>query len=408
MPTHIPKFLRFSEETAKFLATIRPLSSRDNAVLAAVLQSAGCDPDHFGYWWKWFPERVRPASPEWVLDGDMVITAAPDWFEAWKAGTDGLRVSQDDRRPVEGLYGEYISQADQSLRLYSGFVSLPPRLRYLPELLAVLNRQPLADGHNGCENMSEQGVVAAAFTRLGATPIPLYEFPFARAFEDHLDYGLKGPIGRVWGYHFGNAFRRTNPHFERMCAEGVLFSKHEPSFEERFFWLRNKGQWGRDGWSMHTGCVSRVSGLAAAYAGRPCLEIGTSRGHLSAILASQGCFVTTIDAEDRGAKRNLDGLDVEVVIGDAATYLRRETRAFDLITVDLHGNDERTWRRIWPRLKPRLSRGGAMVLYNSHLWKISEFRGETGLRWVMNNCLSGFNTEVFEDPPPGMIVCRRV
>ena len=81
---------------------------------------------------------------------------------------------------------------DQSLRLYSGFVSLPPRLRYLAAMLAVLKRQPLSPEHDGRSNMSEQGVVAAAFSRLGATPIPLAEFPFGRAFEDFLDYGLGG------------------------------------------------------------------------------------------------------------------------------------------------------------------------------------------------------------------------
>ena len=47
-----------------------------------------------------------------------------------------------------------------------------------------------------------------------------------------------------------------------------------------------------------------------------------------------------------------------------------------------------------------------MVLYNSHLWKIEEFQGETGLRWVAETCLSNFATEVFEDPLPGMVVCR--
>ena len=385
----------------------RALSEEDNAELASVLLSAGCDPFHFGYWWKWFPERVRPAAPEWVLDGDMVITAAPDWFELWRHGFDRLRVSQDDRWPVDNLYGEYVSQVDQSLRLYSGFVSLPPHLRYVPDMLAVLKSQPLAPGHNGCQNMSEQGVMAAAFTRLGATAIPLSEFPFGRAFEDFIDYGLQGPSPHVWGYHFGCAFRGDNPHFQRLCAEGILFSQHEPSLEDRFVWLRNFGQWGRPGWSMHPDCARRIGAAASRYAGRPALEIGTSRGHLTAILASRGCLVTTIDAEDRGAKQNLEGLNVKIVQSDATEYLCSETRStFDFITVDLHGNDEATWRKLWPHLHPRLSRHGTMVLYNSHLWRIREFKKETGLRYVAENCLSKFVTEVFEEPLPGMIVCR--
>ena len=384
-----------------------PLTPAHNPELAQVLLSAGCDPDHFGYWWKWFPERIRPDAPEWVLDGDMVITAAPTWFDAWKNGSDTLRVAQDDRWPAEGLYGEYISQVDLSLKLYSGLISLPPGIRYMPKMLEILTNQPLAREHNGCENMSEQGVVAAAFSQLGAAPIPLSEFPFARAFEDFIDYGFHERAAPVWGYHFGNAFRRDNPHFRRLCDTGVLFSRSDPpSYEERFVWLQNYGPWGRPGWSMHPQCAQRISALASQYAGRPTLEIGTSRGHLTAILASRGCIVTTIDKEDRAARLNLEGLGVEVVQSDAATFLRDESAMYELITVDLHGNDETTWRKLWPLLKPRLSRTGTLVLYNSHLWKIDEFRNETGLSWVANEKLSEFVTEEFETPPPGMIVCR--
>jgi hypothetical protein len=38
-----------------------------------------------------------------VLDGDMVVTAAPEWFDVWKQGTDRLRVTQEDRFPLEAL-----------------------------------------------------------------------------------------------------------------------------------------------------------------------------------------------------------------------------------------------------------------------------------------------------------------
>ena len=126
----------------------------------------------------------------------------PTGSKLWRHGFDRLRVSQDDRWPVDDLYGEYVSQVDQSLRLYSGFVSLPPHLRYVPDMLAVLKSQPLAPGHNGCQNMSEQGVMAAAFTRLGATAIPLSEFPFGRAFEDFIDYGLRGAFTACLGLPF--------------------------------------------------------------------------------------------------------------------------------------------------------------------------------------------------------------
>ncbi len=68
----------------------------DNPPLADALDLAGCPPERFGYWWKWFPARVRPLAPEWVLDGDQTIVGKPPWFDVWAAGYDVVRVSQDD------------------------------------------------------------------------------------------------------------------------------------------------------------------------------------------------------------------------------------------------------------------------------------------------------------------------
>jgi len=399
--SRVRKILAWSTQPVEW----RPLTPRDNPKLTRILLGAGCDPDRFGYWWKWFPERVRPGAPEWILDGDMVVTGAPDWFDAWKDGADRLRVTELGSLPALPVYGEYSSFVKAGVSLYSGLVSLPPDLRYLRKMIAILRKQPLAPDHDGRDNMSEQGVVAAGFRKLGASPIPLSEFPFARAFEDFVDCGPGGPAAHVWGYHFGHAFRRENRHFQRLCAEGTLFTRDEPPAEERFAWLRNFGQWGRPGWSMHPDCARRIGDLARRHAGRPALEIGTSRGHLSAILASHGLALTTVDAADRGAGRNPEGLGVTVIRDEATRYLSLERQTFDFISVDLHGNDEATWRRLWPLLKPRLSKSGTMVLYNSHLWQIPEYRGETGLRWVIENCLSGFVTEVFPTPAPGMVVC---
>ena len=66
-------------------------------------------------------------------------------------------------------------------------------------MLEVLRATPLAYGHDGRNNMSEQGIVACAFDALGAVPIPLSEFPFGRAFEEQLNYGLAGPKPNSWG-----------------------------------------------------------------------------------------------------------------------------------------------------------------------------------------------------------------
>ena len=438
-----------------------PLEPTDNPELAAILTAAGCDPDHFGYWWKWFPERVRPGAPEWILDGDMVVVDPPAWFSAWNSGQDPPRVTQESGRDPSQMteeerskhYGEYGAQVGAS-RLYSGLVSLPPNLRYMEECLAMLRRQPLMSGHNGRENMSEQGVVAAAFGRLGAVPIPLSEFPFANSFKAVLTSGpryprlaialrkiplahalkklrkragragLRVPFGtswsngsfgrgsrkrgaRPWGYHFARAFVSRNAHFERLVAEGEIYWQEDsPPPQKRFTWLRNRGQWGREGWSMHPICVDRIAALAKTHAGKAALEIGTSRGYLAAVIATCGCKLTTIDHEDRGARQNLEGLDVEVVTSGAVAFLSETHALYSLIVVDLHGNDIATWQALWPQLRPRLDRFGTMVLYNSHLWKIPEWQDQTGLLWVAHNALDGLSQQVFEEPSPGMIVCR--
>ncbi len=165
---------------------------------------------------EWFPERVRHNAPEWILDGDMVITDVPLWFDDWFKGVDVLRVSQDDLSETEKIYGNYAAHVRADYKLYSGLISLPPTLTYMNEFVAVLTSQPLKLGHDGRRDMCEQGVVAAAFQSLNAEPIPLNEFPFARAFEEHIDYGKMGNVGHVWGYHFGNAFRMHNPHFDQL------------------------------------------------------------------------------------------------------------------------------------------------------------------------------------------------
>jgi hypothetical protein len=193
-----------------------PVTAADNPALANVLSASGCPPEHYGYWWKWFPERVRPNAPEWILDGDMVITDVPLWFDDWVKGVDVLRVSQDDLSETEKIYGNYAAHVRADYKLYSGLISLPPTLTYMNEFVAVLTSQPLKLGHDGRRDVCEQGVVAAAFQSLNAEPIPLNEFPFARAFEDHIDYGKMGNVGHVWGYHFGNAFRMHNPHFDQL------------------------------------------------------------------------------------------------------------------------------------------------------------------------------------------------
>jgi len=384
-----------------------PVSEQDNPVLAEQLTSADCPPARFGYWWKWFPERVRPEGPEWILDGDMVITGKPAWFDSWVGGHDPVRVAQDDRSAVDSIHGRYARHVDPVKKLYSGLVSLPPRLRYMPELTAVLTKQPLRFGHDGCEDMDEQGVVAATFQQFDAIPIPLSEFPFARALEDFLDYGLQGDHGGGWGFHFGNAFRRENAHFERLTAAGVIFSQPEPSVHERFDWLGGFGQWGIPGWSMPSDNARNVVTRAKAFAGKHVLEIGTSRGRVTAMLAAVGCKVTTVDHQDRGAAVNLAGLDVEVVVDDAVHFLNTTTRTFDLVIFDLHGNSPADWRQYAAPLLSRLAAGGTMIISNAALAQIPEWEEETGVPWFLDNLPAGWSHELDTSTVPGIAMVWR-
>jgi hypothetical protein len=148
------------------------------------------------------------------------------------------------------IYGRYASNVDTDLMLYSGLASLPPGCRYIPLISHVLTKYPLAKGHNGIKDMDEQGVIVAAFEQLRPLPIPLFEFPFCRAFQDFIDYDQNGNIGRVWGYQFGWSFRMKNKHFEQLTIDGTIFSLPQSSLVDRFKWLGNYGQWGIPGWSM--------------------------------------------------------------------------------------------------------------------------------------------------------------
>ncbi|HAS82517.1 MAG TPA: hypothetical protein DCS43_07560 [Verrucomicrobia bacterium] len=385
----------------------QPVTPADNLTLATRLEAAGCPPEHYGYWWKWFPERVRGQGPEWILDGDMVITGAPTWFDQWRTGQDECRVTQDDRWPKDGLYGHYAAYVDNSSRLYSGLIALPPGLYYMPAVEAILGRQPLNFGHDGRRDMCEQGVIAAAFQTIGATPIPLYEFPFARAFEEQVDYGVLGDQGTAWGYHFGNAFRRRNLHFERLTAQGVLFSRTSPlSLLERFAWMKNAGQWGIPGWGMPDDAAVLILEYAQAFIGQTVLELGTSRGRMSAMLASLGCRVTTVDRHDRGARQNLEGLKVTVIVDDAVHYLATTTQTFPLIVIDFHGNAPTQWQTYAPLLQRCLAQPGLLLIDNAVLWKIPEWKEETGVRWFLERLPEGWTVHLHEEPLPGVAVVR--
>lgn len=382
-----------------------PVTPEDNHTLATTLLDADCAPQQFGYWWKWFPERVRPDAPEWVLDGDMVVTGRPTWFQAWLEGRDPLRLTQDDRWPRGEMYGHYAALVDPAQRFYSGLASLPPGLRYMDAVAEVLAEQPLTLPHDGVNSMCEQGVIAAAFQRLGATAIPLHEFPFGRAFQQQLDHGLLGDQGRGWGYHFGAAFRAENHHFTTLEQSGaVLKLNQQPDVVARHAWLGAQAQWGLPGWSTPDGMARLITDYARGYAGCRVLELGTSRGRLAAMLASMGCRVTTIDRHDRGAATNLAALQVTVVRAEAHTWLADCKESFDLILVDLHGNNPEDWAQRGHLLLPRLARDGMLLVSNATLARIPEWREETGVPAFLDTLGPDWTHFVHEVPAPGLAV----
>jgi SAM-dependent methyltransferase len=380
-----------------------PVSEEDNPELACFLIDAGCPPENFGYWWKWFPERVRPDAPEWILDGDMVITGKPDWYQRWVEGKDIVRLSQDDSESP-WIYGKYARLVDTELMLYSGLVSLPPKCRYMPHLAEVLAEQPLSNGHNGKVDMDEQGVIAATFQIMNASPVPLYEFPFCLATEHSIKYGLKGDLGCAWGYHFGRAFVMANALFDFLTIEKIVFSKDDSTLPEKFRWLGNFGQWGIPGWSMTDGCTEIILQYANSFAGKNVLELGTSRGRLTAMLATLGCKVTSVDHHDRGAADNLDGLAVTVVVDDIVHFMNTSNQFFDLVICDMHGNSPRDWERNLKPLMRLVKQGSTLIINNYLLNKIPEWHEEKGVAWFLKQLPRRWNVTLYEDNIPGIAI----
>lgn len=177
-----------------------------------------------------------------------------------------------------------------------------------------------------------------------------------------------------------------------------------PSLLQRFAWLGGSGQWGVPGWSLNdTAAQTIVDHLARRPAARA-LELGTARGRLAAMLAGAGCKLVTVDHQDRGAARNLAGLDVEVIRADAASFLTADRRRFDLIVVDLHGNDPETWRRLRKPLLQRLAPHATLILNNARLHEMPDWREESGVAWFLESLPADWRLTLHPDPLPGLAI----
>jgi len=128
---------------------------------------------------------------------------------------------------------------------------------------------------------------------------------------------------------------------------------------------------------------------------------------MTAMLATLGCQVTTVDYQNRGATENLKGLPVQVVQDDVVKFLSRTTETFDLIVVDLHGNSEADWQRYAKPLLSRLNRSGTLLLDNATLYEIPEWRDETGVRWFLNQLTPDWTVELRTETLPGVAIATR-
>jgi predicted O-methyltransferase YrrM len=155
---------------------------------------------------------------------------------------------------------------------------------------------------------------------------------------------------------------------------------------------------------MPDGCVSIMLEASKPFAGRKVLEIGTSRGRLTAMLASIGCNVTTVDRHDRGAAQNLEGLNVRIIVEEAVNYLRSTSETYEAIVVDLHGNSTAIWRRLGPLILRRLARGGTAILGNATLPEIPEWREETGVPWFLDQLRPPWKFKVHTEHLPGVAI----
>ena len=151
--------------------------------------------------------------------------------------------------------------------------------------------------------------------------------------------------GRRWGYHFWPRLPPRKPVVRTFVRTGEVFDRPDPGTFQSTRWLGDTGQCGASRWSISETMAALILRLAKPYVGRSELEIGTSRGRLTALLAEAGLRMTTLDREDRGAAANLEGLPVTVLREDLVRYLSPRDKTFDLVVIDLHGNTAADWNR---------------------------------------------------------------
>ncbi|MBX3127629.1 MAG: fused MFS/spermidine synthase [Polyangiaceae bacterium] len=114
-------------------------------------------------------------------------------------------------------------------------------------------------------------------------------------------------------------------------------------------------------WRAGLGCHPRAESA---------LVVGLGAGSLARSLASRGVRITAVELDPRVvevARRHFGLPDsVEVVVADARAALRRETRRFDLVLLDVYRGESFPWhlatRQALSELRGRLSSRGCLVI----------------------------------------------
>jgi protein-L-isoaspartate O-methyltransferase len=155
---------------------------------------------------------------------------------------------------------------------------------------------------------------------------------------------------------------------------------------------------------MHPYFLEKIQNVAKKYRNQSFLEIGTSRGFVSAILSEYSNKITTIDHKDRGASNNLKKISIEFIKSDANKFLKKNKRIFNFIFIDLHGNDKKAWQTIHLNLIKSLAYQGTILFYNSHIFTNRIYKKENGIQWLIeSNKLSTFKLKIYKEPYPGLI-----
>lgn len=191
-------------------------------------------------------------------------------------------------------------------------------------------------------------------------------------------------------------------------SDGVSrLTLEEPIGIHKYQWLGGSGQWGVPGWTSSLGFMASLYDFAKSFKGKQVLELGTSRGKLSAMLNDLGCLVTTVDQHDRGASSNLAETFVNVVQSKADDFLKNSEITYDLIVVDVHGNSPSYWQALGPLLIKRLSPNGVLFMNNYTLYLMSEWRDETGVYEFVQGLSEAWQVKTDLTCLPGWAIAQR-